>query len=71
MPPKCPETLADRVIELLSNPDKLARMKKANLEMSRQFEPSQVADQHIEVIRSFGLLQNVKDGWNETDTEIR
>ena len=71
VPPKCPETLADRVTELLSNPDKLARMKKSNLDLSRQFEPSQVAHQHIEVIRSFGLLQNVKDGWNETDTEIR
>jgi len=61
VPPKSPETLADRVIELLSNPDKLARMKKANLELSRQFEPSQVAHQHIEVIRSFGLLRNVQD----------
>lgn len=56
VPAKNPQILADRIIELISSPDELKKMKKANLDLSRQFLPALVADNQIKSIRSLGVL---------------
>lgn len=70
VPPRNPDKLAERIIELLSNPQLLSKMHKANLELSKAFEPVKVARHHLEVMAR--LVPELKEkiealpGWEKT-----
>lgn len=65
-----PERLAERIIELLSDHQLLSKMHKANLELSKEFEPVKVARRHLEVMAR--LIPELKEkiealpGWKDT-----
>jgi len=58
VPPKSPDILAERIIELLSNPKILSRMHKANVEYAQEFDPVKVARIHLDVI--YSLIPELK-----------
>ena len=52
VPPRRPDVLADRIVELVSDSEHLITMRECNSELSRHFCPVEVACRQLDVIRS-------------------